>query len=97
MAIRKPPQQEAPPRPVIPCCFDECLRPALCRVHTATGWANVCEYHYPQIERVPAVANSPVIDEVLKAWRASKAFKARSEGRIGEFMREPGQDVEEVA
>ena len=91
----------------IDCCFAGCGVPALARVFTDTGWANVCVDHYPQIKAKPYIQPSPVVDEVLKAYRASQAYRNKNSlGAIGDLMpdrqadaalREPGMDDEVTA
>jgi hypothetical protein len=59
------------------CCFEGCSTPALCRVPTISGWANVCEYHYPKVDKHVRIGNSPLVDEVLKAYKNSQAWKEK--------------------
>lgn len=81
-------------REIIPCAYTDCVTPALARVHTKTGWANVCERHYSMTNFTRPVANSPVVTEVLKAYRASKHYRDRHPS--AEVEREPGADDEVV-
>jgi len=67
----------APARPLIPCCFQNCLEGALVRVWTKTGWANVCVTHYPKIETVLRKVDSWQTLEVRKAYEASADYRRR--------------------
>ena len=80
-----------------PCCFAGCGVPALARVFTDTGWANVCVEHYPQIKTKPYIQRSPVVEEVLAAYRKSKAYRDKNPFIDGEVVREPGVDDEALA
>jgi len=74
----------------IACAYLPCEKPALCRVFTKTGWANVCTDHYGTAQFTRPVANSPVVEEVLKAYHKSKAYAQK-------MGRDPGEDDEELA
>lgn len=82
-------------RETIPCAYSDCSTPALARVHTKTGWANVCERHYALTNFTRPIANSPVVREVLDAYAKAKAKKETVVE--GEVLREPGQDEMETA
>lgn len=101
MALKRTQDVQEKPREIVPCAYSDCSTPALARVHTRTGWANVCEYHYSVTNFTRPVANSPVVAEVLKAYRASQAY-AQKHGPVervveGEVVREPGVDDEVTA
>ena len=66
------------PLPRVDCCFVGCEIPALARVFTNTGWANVCTEHYPQLRNVPRVSHSVQCEAIRKGYK----------------RREPGSDDE---
>ena len=78
-------QIERPPEPFIQCCFQNCTERATIRMHTKTGWANVCRTHYPHLERAPVIARNPTVDAIREKYRRSFAFNK---------TREPGSDDE---
>lgn len=58
----------------IDCCMDGCQRGALVRVFTKTGWANVCETHYPEVDVEPRVNRNPTCEAIREAYRKSAKF-----------------------
>lgn len=38
--------KEEKERPVVHCAHETCDLPAICKIKTKTGWANLCEPHY---------------------------------------------------
>ena len=78
------------------------LEGAICRLWTATGWANVCRSHYSKVETVPRRSESLTVREIREAYL--KSAHARRGGSIppaqviGELLpREPGDDREDLA
>ncbi len=45
-----------PKEPTVDCAHQGCNAPAMCKVKTATGWANLCTQHYDHHYRDEALA-----------------------------------------
>jgi hypothetical protein len=62
--------------PAVQCCFAMCPAPAIMRVRTKTGWANVCEKHEIEIRNrevrqwLRSVGLEREPGESMKAWMA---------------------------
>ena len=54
----------------VPCAHEGCNVPALCRVWTPTGWANLCVPHYAEepVHKRPMKSN-PVCNEIREAYQ----------------------------
>ena len=72
------------------CCIALCDAPALCRVWTTTGWANVCPGCYPKIERAPRRSESLTVQESREAYTRRRELLEQ----IRQPSREPGSDDE---
>lgn len=59
--------READPPPPIPCAYDGCARPSICRVHVATGWLDVCLWHYERTAIRPRIAGNSLCSEIRAA------------------------------
>lgn len=72
----------APSRPMIACCYAECIAGALCRVWTKTGWANVCLTHYPKIDRADRPTGKSWFEiECRTAYEKSHDYRKRHGGQ----------------
>jgi hypothetical protein len=52
----------------VDCCFVGCSKSGIVRVFTATGWANVCTLHYPEVKQVPRVCRNLHCEEIRAAF-----------------------------
>lgn len=83
MALKKhAPLPDTVLRPTVPCAHDGCAIPALCRVYTPTGWANLCPGHYATepVHRRPA-KNNLVCKEIREAY--AKKIASGAEQPLG--------------
>jgi len=73
--------QSFEPKAHIDCCYAGCTEGAICKVFTKTGWANVCNTHYPKLARENAKlsysSDSPACIEGRKAWENSPDYRAK--------------------
>jgi CO/xanthine dehydrogenase Mo-binding subunit len=51
---KREPRQEKP-REIVHCAHETCDVPAICRIKTATGWANFCLPHYDRYHEAEAL------------------------------------------
>lgn len=98
--------QESQVRSVpIQCCFAGCPEASICRIFTATGWANVCKTHYPQVKESQKsyAYNSPTAVEMREGYQRSFLRRRLDGGQavpgtIGVIVpRQPGEDPVEPA
>lgn len=69
---------------VLPCSHQDCRIPAMCRIKTKTGWANMCNKHYDQYYSDQAHAS-------LDKYGLAKQFdetNAEHVARMREFVRQ---------
>lgn len=76
------------------CCYDVCNFDAICRIKTATGWANVCEKHYLAHFQKPA---DDYAESMGLVTLAKKRQFVREKAASVYRMREPGDDDEVAA
>ena len=69
--------------PVVDCAHANCSAPAICRIKTKTGWANVCKNHYDRHYADEAHAN---LDRYGLA-KLPDETNAEHVGRMREFVR----------
>ncbi len=78
-------------RPAVHCAHDACDVPAICRIQTATGWANFCEPHYVRYHDEQArkrnaekgLDQQP--DETRDEWIARMRAYVRSHAKLKRF------------
>ena len=88
------------PLPIVNCAHQDCIKPAIMREKTATGWANLCHFH--MMQRSHDRAEKYCSDRGLDTLQKKKDF-IRQCGlgklvmkQIETAEREPGQDDEEL-
>lgn len=81
------------------CGYEGCGREAMCKIHTKTGWLNVCEDHYRIYHHAKAeeYCKNLGLDTIAKKRAHFREQIKQLTSRIRpQYMREPGQDDEEV-
>ena len=80
------------------CAHFDCQHPAICRMKTASGWANLCNRHYEMLIQTRADQTCQRLGLTTtaqkSAWVLDQVHKLSQRMRPS-YLREPGEDRDE--
>jgi hypothetical protein len=93
---RKKKNEEPPDPRRIVCCHESCGRDSVVKIHTRTGWANVCKEHYDlhfqnQADTYCESRGLHTLGQKMEWVRTQKLLLKRIP-----VLREPGEDLDEL-